>query len=158
MPSTSANYYLQHSADIVCKNRRRPPRRGNVRGVQNERGGNAQERGMSSGDCASPVNRLNTVVTTALAMSTSPRESSAPGGSETGYEAEAVWSWVETDGMDRVRNRVVHGSILYDPIQPNHQVTDPTQPNRLQVERFGPHLTQPNTTNKFNCLVQPNLI
>jgi len=82
-------------------------------------GGNAQERGMSSGDCASPVNRLNTVVTTALAMSTSPRESSAPGGSETGYEAEAVWSWVEMDGMDRVRSRVVHGSILYDPIQPN---------------------------------------
>jgi len=39
-----------------------------------------------------------------------------------------------------------------------HQLTDPTQPNPLQVEKFGPNPTQHNTTNKFNCLVQPNLI
>jgi len=57
-------------------------------------------------------------------------------------------------------HRVVHVSILCDPIQPNptHQLTDPTQPNRLQVEKFGLNPTQPTTANKFNCLVQPNLI
>ena len=33
--------------------------------------------------------------------------------------------------------------------QPNatHQLTDPTQPNPLQVEKFGHNPTQPNTTN-----------
>jgi len=41
---------------------------------------------------------------------------------------------------------------------PTHQMTDPTQPKLLQVEKFGPNLTQPNTTKKFNCLMQPNLI
>jgi len=41
---------------------------------------------------------------------------------------------------------------------PTHQLTDPTQPNPLQVEKFGPNPTQPNTTNKFDCLMQPNLI
>jgi len=30
---------------------------------------------------------------------------------------------------------------------PTHQLTDPTQPNLLQVEKFGPNPTQPNTTN-----------
>jgi len=30
---------------------------------------------------------------------------------------------------------------------PTHQLTDPTQPNQLQVEKFGPSQTQPNT----NC-------
>ena len=30
---------------------------------------------------------------------------------------------------------------------PTHQLTDPTQPNQVQVEKFGPNLTQPNTTN-----------
>jgi len=30
---------------------------------------------------------------------------------------------------------------------PTHQLTDPTQPNPLQVEKFGPNLTQPNATN-----------
>jgi len=30
---------------------------------------------------------------------------------------------------------------------PTHQLTDPTQPNPLQVENFGPNPTQPNTTN-----------
>jgi len=67
-----------------------------------------------------------------------------------------------------------------------HQLTDATQPNRLQVEKFGPNPTQPNTANdiayslvvtyyytqklsvsgtsqigrkiKFSCLVKPNLI
>jgi len=69
---------------------------------------------------------------------------------------------------------------------PTHQLTDPTQPDPLQVEKFGPNPTQPNTTNngacslvvtyfytqnlsvsrtcqigrkiKFNCLVKQNLI
>jgi len=42
---------------------------------------------------------------------------------------------------------------------PTHQLTDPTQPNPLQVEKkFGPNLTQPNTANIFNCVVQTNLI
>jgi len=61
---------------------------------------------------------------------------------------------------------------------PAHQMTDLTQTNPLQMEKFGPNLTRPNTTNngvyilvatvsgtcrvsrknKFNCLVQPNLI
>jgi len=40
--------------------------------------------------------------------------------------------------------RVVHGSILCDPIQPTPSAD-------------WPNPTQPNTTNKFNCLVQPNL-
>ena len=44
-------------------------------------------------------------------------------------------------------NRVVHGSILCDSIQPTHQLTDPTQPDPIQVEKFGPNPTQPNTTN-----------
>ena len=30
---------------------------------------------------------------------------------------------------------------------PTHQLTDPTQPNPLQLEKFGPNSTQPNTTN-----------
>ena len=30
---------------------------------------------------------------------------------------------------------------------PTHQLTDPTQPNTLQIEKFGPNPTQPNTTN-----------
>ena len=74
---------------------------------------------------------------------------------------------------------------LCDPIQSTRQLIDPTQPNQLQVEKFGPNPTQPNTTNnganrfvvtyfytddlsrifsqrsrkiKFNCVVQPNLI
>jgi len=33
-----------------------------------------------------------------------------------------------------------------------------TQPNPLQVEKLGPNSTQPNTTNKFNFLMQPNFI
>jgi len=69
---------------------------------------------------------------------------------------------------------------------PTHQLTDPTQPNPLKVEKFGPNPTQHNTANngayslvvthfytqnlsvsrtcqigrkiKFNCLVKPNLI
>ena len=68
---------------------------------------------------------------------------------------------------------------------PTHQLTDPTKPNPLQVEKFGPNPTQPNIANngayslvvtyfytqnvsvsgtcqigrkiKFKCLVQPNL-
>ena len=69
---------------------------------------------------------------------------------------------------------------------PTHQLTDSTQPNPPQVEKFGPKPTQPDTTNnrayslvvtyfytqnlsfsgtgqigrkiKCNCLVKPNLI
>ena len=43
---------------------------------------------------------------------------------------------------------------------PTHQLTDSTQPKPLLVEKFGPNPTQSSrpTTNKFNCLVQPNLI
>jgi len=41
---------------------------------------------------------------------------------------------------------------------PTHQLTDLTQPNPLQVETFGPNRSQRNTTNKFDCLMQPNLI
>jgi len=41
--------------------------------------------------------------------------------------------------------RVVHGSILCDPIQPNPSAD-------------WPNPTQPNTTNKFNYLMQPELI
>jgi len=56
--------------------------------------------------------------------------------------------------------RVIHGSILCDPIQPNPSADWPnrTQPNPLQVKKFGPKPTRPNTTNKFNCLMQPNQI
>jgi len=78
--------------------------------------------------------------------------------------------------IHQVSTRVVHGSILCDPIQPNP----------LQLEKIGPNPTQPNTTNnraysllvtyfytpnlsvfgtcqiglkiKFNCLVKLNLI
>jgi len=69
--------------------------------------------------------------------------------------------------------------------KPTHQLTDPTQPDPLEVKKFGPNQTQTNTTNngaysllvtyfytqnlsrpcsqpshkiKFNCLVQPNFI
>jgi len=31
---------------------------------------------------------------------------------------------------------------------PTHQLTNPTQPNPLQAEKFGLNLTQPNTTSK----------
>ena len=40
--------------------------------------------------------------------------------------------------------RLVHGSILCDPIQSNPSAD---WPNLLQVEKFGPNPTQPNTTN-----------
>ena len=40
--------------------------------------------------------------------------------------------------------RVVHGSISCDPIRPNHQLTDPTQPDPLQVKKFGRSPTQYN--------------
>ena len=33
---------------------------------------------------------------------------------------------------------------------PTHQLTDPTQTNPLQVEKFGPNPTQTNTTNQFS--------
>jgi len=33
---------------------------------------------------------------------------------------------------------------------PTHQLTDPTQPNPLQVEKLEPNATQTNTTNKFD--------
>jgi len=41
---------------------------------------------------------------------------------------------------------------------PVHPMATPLQPNPLQVEKFGPNPTRPTTTNKFNCLVQQNLI
>ena len=54
-----------------------------------------------------------------------------------------------------VRNRAVHGSILCDPIQPNPSAD---WPNRTRPITSGKIWTRPNTTNKFNCLVQPDLI
>jgi len=78
------------------------------------------------------------------------------------------------------------GQFCVTQSNPTHQLTDPTQPNPLQVEKFGPNPIQRNTTNdrayslvvtyfytpnlsfsgtcqigrkiKFNCLVKPNLI
>jgi len=41
---------------------------------------------------------------------------------------------------------------------PTNQLTDPTQPNSLQVDKFGPNLIQLNATNIFNRLVQRDLI
>ena len=49
------------------------------------------------------------------------------------------------------------GPFCVTPFNPTHQLTDPTQSNPLQVEKVGPNLTQPNTTNKFNCSVQPDV-
>ena len=46
---------------------------------------------------------------------------------------------------------------------PIHQLIDPTQPNPLQVEKFGPNPTEPNTTNNrayslvVTCFYTPNL-
>jgi len=45
--------------------------------------------------------------------------------------------------------------VTRDPTQP---ISWLTQPNPLQVEESAPNPTQPKATNKFNCLVQPNLI
>jgi len=39
------------------------------------------------------------------------------------------------------------GPFRVTPSNPTHQLTDPTQPNSLQVEKFGPNQTQPNTAN-----------
>ena len=39
------------------------------------------------------------------------------------------------------------GPFCVTPSNPTHQLTDPTQPNSLQVGKFGPNPTQPNTTN-----------
>ena len=58
----------------------------------------------------------------------------------------------------RVDPELSTGPFCVTRSDPTHQLTDPTQSNPLQVEKFGPNPTQPNTTNKFNCLVQPNLI
>ena len=44
-------------------------------------------------------------------------------------------------------HRVVYGSILCDPIQPYPSADWPTQPNPLQVEKFGSNPTQPIITN-----------
>jgi len=53
-------------------------------------------------------------------------------------------------------HRVVSGSILCDPIQPNPSADWPN-PIHYKWENLDP--TRPNpTTNKFNCFVQPNLI
>jgi len=38
------------------------------------------------------------------------------------------------------------GPFCVTPSNPTHQLTDPTQSNRLPVEKFGPNPTQPNTT------------
>ena len=84
-----------------------------------------------------------------------------------------------SDGLDEsqvTELRVVHGSILCGPIQPNPSAD---RPNPTQSTTSGKIWTQSNTTNKnktyilvatvsgtcqigrknkFNCLVQPNLI
>jgi len=39
------------------------------------------------------------------------------------------------------------GPFCVTPFNPTHQLTDPTQSNPLQVEKVGPNLTQPDTTN-----------
>ena len=44
------------------------------------------------------------------------------------------------------KTRVVYGSILCDPIQPN-TISWLTQPNPRQVGKFGHKPTQPDTTN-----------
>ena len=46
-----------------------------------------------------------------------------------------------------VQHTVVHGSILCDPVQPNPSLTDRTQPDPLQVKKFGPNPTKSNITN-----------
>jgi len=58
---------------------------------------------------------------------------------------------------NRVRLRVVHGSILCDTIQPNPlaDCSNPTQP--ITSGKIWTQPDQPNTTNKFDCLMQPNL-
>ena len=63
-----------------------------------------------------------------------------------------------TAGLSTLGCGVVRGSILCDPIQPNQSADCSTRPDPLQVEKSRPNLTQPNTTNKFNCLLQPNVI
>ena len=39
------------------------------------------------------------------------------------------------------------GPLYVTRSNPTHQLTDSTQPNPLQAEKFGPNSTQPNTTN-----------
>ena len=61
---------------------------------------------------------------------------------------------VITLNFDRAVNpELSMGPFCVTQSNPTHQLTDPTQPTRS-----GKIWTQPDTTNKFNCLMQPNLI
>jgi len=42
------------------------------------------------------------------------------------------------------RTQLSMGPYCVTRYNPTHQLTDPTQPNPLQVEKFGPNPTQPN--------------
>jgi len=61
---------------------------------------------------------------------------------------------IQTQGHDI--SQLSTGPFCVIRSSPTHELTDPTQPNQLQVETFESNPTH-NTTNKFNCLVQPNL-
>jgi len=58
--------------------------------------------------------------------------------------------WRSCLGYSHRRPTVVHGSILCEPIQPNPSA-DPTQPNPLQVEKFGPNPIQPLSFNLLSA-------
>ena len=49
------------------------------------------------------------------------------------------------------RVRDVHGSTCVTRSNPTHQLTDPTQPNPLQVGKFVSNTKQPNTTNHLTA-------
>jgi len=73
-----------------------------------------------------------------------------------------LW-WTQTDRHTDTRpwhikyiSQLSTGPFCVIRSSPTHELTDPTQPNQLQVETFESNPTH-NTTNKFNCLVQPNL-
>jgi len=97
--------------------------------------------------------------------------------------AEGPGHWAELTDVTRKSSM---GLLCVTRSNPTHQLTDPTQPNPLQVEKCGRNSTQPNTTNSgayslvvtnfhthklsvsgtcqigrkitFDCLVLPNLI
>jgi len=60
-------------------------------------------------------------------------------------------------GWIRLRAELSTGPFYVTRPNPTHQLTDPIQPNPLQVEKFGPN-PDPTQYNKFNCLAQQNVI